>query len=234
MKTYVKEGLPGAEAEVSPLEEAMQRGVAASEAGDKATAHAIFREVTSSYPDALEGWVWLGWTSPDPDESESAFRRAHLLDPSNEEANLGLRWAASRRAPVQTSPDVTDALANAEMPAPTSPSTGPVAMGDEAHSDEEVEWNLEEMMHRGITAAQAGDKLTAYSTFQMIVARQPALPEVWVWLGGTSPTLDAAQMAFNQALELDPHNEEAQLGIRWVAARRRATLMGNTTGNLRI
>ena len=46
--------------------------------------------------------IWLGGTSHDLDEAEAAFQRAVLLDPSSEEANLGLRWVALRRQALHT------------------------------------------------------------------------------------------------------------------------------------
>lgn len=81
-------------------------------------------------------------------------------------------------------------------------------------------------MQRGIAAAQAGDRTTAYSIFQQVVSQYPNVAEVWIWLGGTSPSLDMAEAAFSRALELDPGNEEASLGLRWVALRRQAGVAG--------
>ncbi|HET6261113.1 MAG TPA: hypothetical protein VFG99_02600, partial [Chloroflexia bacterium] len=69
--------------------------------------------------------------------------------------------------------------------------------------------------------AQAGYKMAAYTTFQEAVSEYPGEVEAWVWLGGTSPSLDEAELAFKRACELDPGNEEATVGLRWVALRRR-------------
>jgi hypothetical protein len=82
---------------------------------------------------------------------------------------------------------------------------------------------LQEDMERGIAAAQAGDKATAHRIFQSIAVRHADIPDIWVWVGGTSPTLDEAEAAFQRASMLDPNNEEAKLGLRWASLRRQAT-----------
>ena len=87
------------------MQEMMQRGIAASEAGDKQTANAIFRQVAEQYPDSVEVWVWLGWSSSNMDEAEGAFTRAAELDPSNEEVSLGLRWVMAQRAAEPPPPE---------------------------------------------------------------------------------------------------------------------------------
>ena len=82
---------------------------------------------------------------------------------------------------------------------------------------------LQEDMERGIAAAQAGDKATAHRIFQSLAVRHADIPDIWVWVGGTSPTLDEAEAAFERAAMLDPSNEEARLGMRWASLRRQAT-----------
>lgn len=80
--------------------------------------------------------------------------------------------------------------------------------------------NVQEEMSRGMSAAQSGDKANAYRIFQLLATQNENDAEVWVWLGGTSPNLDDAEAAFQRAVLLDPSNEEANLGLRWVALRR--------------
>ena len=93
-----KAGKAGAvEAVETGPEEAIQRGIAAAERGDKDAAHKIFSETVELYPSAPEAWVWLGGTSPDLDNAESAFEKAYALDPENEYASLGLRWVRLQR-----------------------------------------------------------------------------------------------------------------------------------------
>ena len=214
----------------SGLDEAMQRGIALSEAGDKEGAYAIFRQVIEDYPGALEPWVWLGWSSPRMTEAEAAFKRALEIDPASEEAHMGVKWVASERGTAgensqsetattgpRTSGEVTSGSVSSNSPGPTDDSEG------EARS-------LDDLMQLGIATAQAGDKATANITFQSVVERYPDVPEAWVWLAGTTTNLDEAENAFKKAAELDPSNEEAQLGLRWVALRRSVSgPIGNVT-----
>ncbi|MDQ3930127.1 MAG: hypothetical protein M3328_13390, partial [Chloroflexota bacterium] len=110
----------------------MQRGIAASEAGDKQTANAIFRQVAEQYPSNLEVWVWLGWSSPNLDEAEAAFARAAELDPGNEEVALGLRWVASQR-PARPQP----------APARETPAPEPVQQPTQVEQVEQI-WEREQ------------------------------------------------------------------------------------------
>src|SRR5436309_16064571 len=118
-----KAGLDGAGnpavAVIGP-DEAIQRGIAAAERGDKDEAHQIFSETVELYPSAPEAWVWLGGTSPDLDNAESAFEKAYALDPDNEHASLGLRWVRLQRKAALS--DL--ASPPASMPAP-SPAPAP-------------------------------------------------------------------------------------------------------------
>jgi tetratricopeptide (TPR) repeat protein len=224
MKTYVAGELSEQGSGGTNLDEEIKRGIAASEAGDKATAEAIFRQVVAHKPDALEAWVWLGWTSARLDDSEAAFTRASALAPDNEEAQLGLRWVASQRG-SQPQADAKPYAAQVETltPAANEPAqqaAPSVASRPEAMLPDNLDFT--ESMRMAVASAQAGDKPAAYSMFRQIALRNPNSPEVWVWCGGTSPTLDEAEYAFKQAQRLDPTNEEANLGMRWVALRRQA------------
>lgn len=222
MKTYETTMLQDKQSGGANLDEEIKRGIAASEAGDKASAEAIFRGIVARNPDALEAWVWLGWTSASLDDAEAAFTRASTLDPRNEEAQLGIRWVASQRGtqpPAQAQQPVSASSASPQA----SPPANTALSGD---------WDLEDAMRRAVAEAQAGNKPTAYAMFRQIAERHPNLAAVWVWCGGTSPSLEDAEMAFSRAQQLEPDNEEANLGLRWVALRRHAAdrFAGSTTG----
>ncbi len=188
------------------LEEAMQRGIAASEAGNKEEAHSIFQEMASRFPEAMEVWIWLGWNSTSLDESEAAFQRAYALDPNSEEARLGLRYVNSQRESQQ------------EQPQAAAPQfvTGDI----DTQSNVSFVLSVQEQMQVGIAAVETGDKAAAYNTFRQIVAAEPGLAEAWVWLGGTTTDMDEAESAFRRAMEFEPDNEEARLGLRWISLRR--------------
>src|SRR5829696_5961437 len=73
---------------------------------------------------------------------------------------------------------------------------------------------------KAVATIEVGNREEAHEIFRQTVEHYPKAPEAWIWLGGTSPSLDDAQAAFELAQELDPNNEQAQLGLRWVRLRR--------------
>ncbi|HEX8597363.1 MAG TPA: hypothetical protein VF952_02495 [Chloroflexia bacterium] len=225
----------------------MQRGIAASEAGDKQTANAIFRQVAEYYPNSLEVWVWLGWSSANLDEAELAFTRAAELDPGNEEVALGLRWVASQR-PAEPQPvreaEAPQSVRQAEQPeqpeqpwqqeqpvAPATPATpqyeaapaapvAPTAPQYDLTPRQTPTRSVTDMLQQAVKTVQSGDKATANRMFEHILSLRAADPDIWVWLGGTSSSLEDAESAFRRAREIDPFHEKATLGLRWVALRR--------------
>ncbi|MDQ5825401.1 MAG: tetratricopeptide repeat protein [Chloroflexota bacterium] len=219
----------------------MQRGIAASEAGDKQTANAIFRRVAEYYPNNLEVWVWLGWSSANLDEAELAFTRAAELDPGNEEVALGLRWVASQRpsepqpARETPAPQPTQQVEEAAQPwqqeqadAPVTHTVPQYEAAPAAHAAPQYDLtprqtptrSVSDMLQQAIKTVQSGDKATANRMFEYILSVRAADPDLWVWLGGTSSSLEDAESAFRRAREIDPFHEKATLGLRWVALRR--------------
>jgi hypothetical protein len=88
---------------------------------------------------------------------------------------------------------------------------------------------VQKELTRGMGAAQSGDKAAAYRIFQTLATKHTDAPDIWVWLGGTSPSLDEAEAAFQRAVMLDPTNEEANLGLRWVTLRKQAVASGSAS-----
>jgi hypothetical protein len=83
---------------------------------------------------------------------------------------------------------------------------------------------VQDAIGMGITAVEKGDRTGAHDIFKQTAEFHPNTSEVWVWLGGTSPDLEAAESAFEHAYTIDPENEEASLGLRWVRLRRKVSL----------
>src|SRR5438477_4940146 len=81
-----------------------------------------------------------------------------------------------------------------------------------------------EAVKMGVAAAERGDKDAAFRIIQQTTELHPDTTDAWVWLGGTSSNLDDAEAAFEKAYSLDPNNEQASLGLRWVRLRRKAAL----------
>jgi tetratricopeptide (TPR) repeat protein len=84
--------------------------------------------------------------------------------------------------------------------------------------------DVREAINSGIKASERGEREAAHKIFRDTAELHPNTSEVWVWLGGTSANLDDAEAAFEKAYALDPENEQASLGLRWVRLRRKAEL----------
>src|SRR5439155_11766858 len=74
----------------------LQQGITAARAKRKTEAYGLLRQVVDSDPRNLEAWIWLGAVAPTHEEQVQAFDRAPALDPLNEKAQAGRRWAAAR------------------------------------------------------------------------------------------------------------------------------------------
>jgi hypothetical protein len=87
----------------------------------------------------------------------------------------------------------------------------------------------DQSLEQGITAVMNGDRTGAEKIFQETTELYPDSADAWVWLGGTTQSMEAAQLAFERARSLHPDNEEASLGLRWIELRRN-TLIDDIVG----
>jgi hypothetical protein len=92
----------------------LQQGIAAARAKRKSEAYGLLRQVVATDPRNIDAWIWLGAVAPTLPEQLQSFERALALDPTNEKAQAGQRWAASR-------------LGGGSAPAPTAPPSTPSA-----------------------------------------------------------------------------------------------------------
>src|SRR4051812_19612050 len=72
------------------------------------------------------------------------------------------------------------------------------------------------LYQRGVAAARGGQKRIAAGLLTRSVQLDPHNEAAWLWLSGVLD--DPHQMAFclNAVLRLNPANEHAQRGIRWL------------------
>ena len=76
----------------------LHQGMHAGQAGDRAEARRCFEYARAADPDNIEALLWLAWLARDREESLALFGRVLTLDPGNERARAGARWA---REPAQ-------------------------------------------------------------------------------------------------------------------------------------
>ena len=73
-----------------------------------------------------------------------------------------------------------------------------------------------QILQAGIAAAQQGDKARARQLLRQVTEQDPTQELAWLWLAGVAETLQDAQTCLEIALALNPDNQQAQEGLRWV------------------
>lgn len=77
--------------ELSPrLRTLLRQAQRTAEAGKRAAAEQLYREIVAEFPDAAEGWAGLGGMVRDSAESRRHYQRALELDPTNAVARAAL------------------------------------------------------------------------------------------------------------------------------------------------
>jgi hypothetical protein len=77
---------------------------------------------------------------------------------------------------------------------------------------------LDTLIAEGRAALLAGDKPRAQSLLEAAVKLDARSEEAWIWLSGAQDTPDAMAACLQQALAINPANEQALDGLRWIAA----------------
>ena len=74
------------------------------------------------------------------------------------------------------------------------------------------------LIAEGRDALLAGDKARAQELLQTAVQLDPRSEEAWMWLSGVFTAPDDMAECLQRVLEINPHNEQAQEGLRWLAS----------------
>jgi len=74
----------------------LEMGETAAQAGQKARARRVFRELLHQDSTNLAALLWMAWLSDDPQASRAYAERALALDPDNDRAQAAVQWAESR------------------------------------------------------------------------------------------------------------------------------------------
>lgn len=74
------------------------------------------------------------------------------------------------------------------------------------------------LLAEGRAALLAGDKPRAQALLTAAVRLQPQSEEAWLWLSGAHTDPDAMADCLRHVLTINPHNEQAQEGLRWLEA----------------
>lgn len=103
----------------------LRLGIEAARAGQKHVAQVHLNAVLKMEPDNIPAMLWLAFVSPSPQESLELLERVLELDPQNERAKSGVRWAKERLAAGPVSPETVAsqpaATQSAEVKTPPPP-----------------------------------------------------------------------------------------------------------------
>ncbi len=80
-----------------------------------------------------------------------------------------------------------------------------------------VQSRRDELVTQGREALLAGDKQQAQALLNRAVELDPCSEEAWIWLSGTHADPEAMEYCLQQVLALNPHNQQAQDGLQWLA-----------------
>ncbi|HMA33763.1 MAG TPA: hypothetical protein VKY74_04715 [Chloroflexia bacterium] len=108
------------------LRNMLQLGIKAAQAKRKTEAYQLLSQVVRRDPQNEQGWLWLAAVAPTPQESLDAFERVLAINPGNEQARVGQRWAASRLANAPAAAGVSGAAAAAPGRTTPPPVTAPL------------------------------------------------------------------------------------------------------------
>jgi hypothetical protein len=80
------------------------------------------------------------------------------------------------------------------------------------------------LVAEGRAAVLSGDKARAQALLQAALQLDPRSEEAWIWLSGACSAPTDIGRCLQQVLEINPHNEQAQEGLRWLATEHGLTL----------
>ncbi len=79
----------------------LNEGISAAKGGDKPLAYRLFQKATKVNPGGELGWLWLAGVSESPQEAVEYLKRVLAINPVNQHAISGLRWAHEKLAELQ-------------------------------------------------------------------------------------------------------------------------------------
>ena len=109
----------------------LRRGILAARAGDRGEARRCFAAAREVDPDNIVALLYSAWLAPTQQESMALLIRALELDPKNEHARAGLRWARRRPPSDEKPPDPppSEGPGGSDSPPATEPRSDPPERG---------------------------------------------------------------------------------------------------------
>lgn len=99
------------------IQDKLSRGIAAAKAGQKETAQQLLQEVLAAAPQTIPAMFWLAFVAPNPYDSVRLLERVLNLEPGNQQAQAGLRWARERLQTAAPEPKRVGKIVPLPLPA---------------------------------------------------------------------------------------------------------------------
>ncbi len=93
---------------MTTIEEKLKQGVEAARAGRNREAQELLTDVLKEDTSNIPALFWLAFVLPDPKVSIQLLERVLALDPDNERAQAGIRWAKERLAEAGEDPEAVN------------------------------------------------------------------------------------------------------------------------------
>lgn len=113
-----------AEPPLTPLRQALARGIAALESGQDDLAYQFFVQACHEDGRDARAWFWRARTAPTLDEVIACLERAASLAPDNDQVRVNLEWARARHERERALAELTQPTSAAQprrRPAPSRP-----------------------------------------------------------------------------------------------------------------
>jgi tetratricopeptide (TPR) repeat protein len=88
------------------------------------------------------------------------------------------------------------------------------------------------LLQRGIAAAQGGQRRVAAGLLTRAVQLDPQNERAWLWLSGVLDNHDQVAFCLQTVLKLNPSNERALQGLRWIEQRKQTDVQPRPANNL--
>jgi hypothetical protein len=75
---------------------------------------------------------------------------------------------------------------------------------------------IAEWLYDGVMALIRGDKDTARDLLLQVVEADEQNEEAWLWLSGAVDDPEDQQVALENVIDINPHNQAARQGLAWL------------------
>ena len=167
----------------------LRLGVEAARNGQKEQARVYLKAVLSQEANNIPALFWLAFVAPTPQASIRLLEHVLTLDPANEHAQAGLRWARQQLAAGETAPAkaADPQHAQTSLPDPAHQEEGPAETPD-AFIREQIlsRRDMQKQAQRGALAHRARRTIDPLLTI-LIILSAAALLTASIWLLALAP-----------------------------------------------